>query len=71
MPNLLTPVIFFDLAPHELVRSSSRRHPEAGAILPPDKSIHGTFFAANEKFGRPDQTGSIQCCEAPISIIIR
>jgi hypothetical protein len=46
---------------------------QAGAILPPDKSIHGTFLAIAiyEEFVRPDQTGGIQCCEAPISITMR
>jgi hypothetical protein len=44
---------------------------QAGAILPPDKPIHGTFLATYESLVRPDQTGGIQCCEAPISITMR
>jgi hypothetical protein len=27
---------------------------QAGAILPPDKSVHGTFLAVYEKFIGPD-----------------
>jgi len=44
---------------------------QAGAILLPTNQTTARFLLFYEKLVRPDQTGAIQCCDAPISIIMR